>query len=118
MLSSPDWLPNLGHVHPPLIHLFPIREVTAPLVGRTAKLLANWKLITSDRAILDIVKGWVIPLLRTPNQTKIPHSIKMNSVEERAMDQEIESMLAKGATREEIPKETQFLSNVFVTPKG
>ena len=42
----------------------------------------------------------------------------MNKVEEQAMDLEIESMLAKGAIREAIPKETQFLSNVFVTPKG
>ena len=67
---------------------------------------------------LDIVKGWVIPLMDSPNQTKLPHSVKMNSVEERAMDQEIESMLTKGAIREAIPKETQFLSNVFVTPKG
>ena len=118
MLSSPDWLPNLKHVHPALINLFPLREVTAPQAGRTAKFLANWKLITSDRAILNIVKGWVIPLLRTPSQSKIPHSIKMNKVEEQAMDLEIKSMLAKGAIREAIPKETQFLSNVFVTPKG
>ena len=34
------------------------------------------------------------------------------------MDKEIESMLSKGAIREAIPKGDQFLSNVFVTPKG
>ena len=39
-------------------------------------------------------------------------------MEEAAMDQEIESMLAKGAIRKAIPKVGQFLSNVFVTPKG
>ena len=78
MLSSPDWLPNLNHVHPALINLFPLTEVTAPQAGRTAKFLANWKLITSDRAILNIVKGWVMPLLETPSQSKIPLSIKMN----------------------------------------
>ena len=31
---------------------------------------------------------------------------------------EIESMLTKGAIRVAIPKPNQFLSNVFVTPKG
>ena len=34
------------------------------------------------------------------------------------MDLEVESMLAKGAIREAVPKPNQFLSNVFVTPKG
>ena len=42
----------------------------------------------------------------------------MNKIEEAAMDQEIRSMLTKGAIREAIPKSDQFLSNVFVTPKG
>ena len=42
----------------------------------------------------------------------------MNSLEEEAMDKEVKSMLAKGAIRVAIPKTDQFLSNVFVTPKG
>ena len=42
----------------------------------------------------------------------------MNREEEKAMDQEVESMLTKGAIREAIPKTDQFLSNVFVRPKG
>ena len=42
----------------------------------------------------------------------------MNKLEEQAMDKEVESMLVKGAIREAIPKGDQFLSNVFVTPKG
>ena len=74
MLSSPDWLPNLRHVHPTLLHLFPITEVIASQAGRTAKFLANWKLITNDQTILGIVKGWAIPLLETPTQQKVPHS--------------------------------------------
>ena len=42
----------------------------------------------------------------------------MNNLEEKATDLEIESMLTKGAIREAIPKRDQFLSNIFVTPKG
>ena len=64
------------------------------------------------------MKGWEIPLMEIPQQKKIPQDVKMNSLEEMAMDKEIESMLSKGAIREAIPKEDQFLSNVFVTPKG
>ena len=80
--------------------------------------LENWKRITRDQVILGMVKGWEIPLLDTPIEGKIPHGIKMNSLENRAMNLEVESMLEKGAIRVAIPKPDQFLSNVFVTPKG
>ena len=118
MLSHPTWLPLLKHVHPAIKGVFPITEVISPLAGRIQKFLANWKILTNDRAILDIVKGWEVPLSGPPSQTRLPQAVKMNSLEERAMDQEIESMLAKGAIREAIPKSDQFLSNMFVTPKG
>jgi hypothetical protein len=118
MLSSPDWLPALKQVHPSLQQLFPVKEVVSPQAGRIQKFINNWKKITNDPSVLEIVKGWEIPLLETPTQTKLPHGIQMNSQEEQAMDKEIESMLTKGAIREAIPKEDQFLSNVFVTPKG
>ena len=118
MLSTPDWLPALQYVHPDLVSLFSITHVTSPLAGRTQKFLENWKKITRDRAILDIVKGWEIPLLEAPIQGKLPQAVRMNCEEELAMDLEIESMLTKGAIREAIPKPDQFISNIFVTPKG
>ena len=118
MLSFPDWLPTLKFVQPSLRNLFLVTTVVAPLPGRTQKFLANQEKVTSDRAILNIVKGWEIPLLNTPTQIKIPHGVQMNSLEERAADLEIENMLAKGAIRKVISKWDPFLSNFFVIPKG
>ena len=118
MSSTPSWLINLKHVIPSLLSFFPVAEINAPLAGRIQKFLPNWKMITHDPKILGIVKGWEIPLLGTPFQGKYPHDVQMNTIEEKAMDQEIENMLAKGAIREAIPKPDQFLSNVFVTPKS
>ena len=117
MLPHPTWLSSLQHVHPMIKDIFPITEVISPLAGRIQKFLANWKLLTTDKNILNIVKGWEVPLLDLPTQTRLPQAIKMNSLEEKVMDQEVESMLAKGAIRVAIPKPDQFLSNVFVTPK-
>ena len=74
-------------------------------------------MITNDPQILNIVKGWEIPLLSTPHQGRLPHDVTMNSAETAAADREVESMLAKGAIREAIPKSDQFVSNFFVTPK-
>ena len=118
MLPFPDWLPTLQQVHPSIKGLLPTKEVIAPQAGRTQKFLANWKLLTNDQDILNIVKGWEIPLIDTPTQNKIPQDVRMNNLESQAMDKEVEDMLAKGAIRVAIPKEDQFLSNVFVTPKG
>ena len=42
----------------------------------------------------------------------------MNSLAEEATNLEVENMIKKGAIREAIPKDDQFLSNIFVTPKG
>ena len=118
VFPHPEWLSTLTHVHPSLRNIFPITRVESPLAGRIQKFLENWKVLTSDKHILDVVKGWVVPLLSTPIQSKIPHPVSMNYEEERAMDLEVASMLTKGAIREAIPKADQFLSNVFVTPKG
>ena len=113
MLPSPDWLPNLQQVHPSLKGLFPTEEIIAPQAGRTQKFLANWKLITNDQEILNIVKGWEIPLTDIPIQNKVPQELKMNSLKSQAMDKEVVDMLAKGAIRVAILKEDQFLS-IFV----
>ena len=118
MLSQPDWLTSLKHVHPTLIGIFPISKVVSPQAGRIQKFYQNWKTLSNDSEILKIVQGWEIPLLREPVQKQPPHNISMNRKEEKATDLEVESMLAKGAIREAIPKEDQFLSNIFVTPKG
>ena len=117
MLSHPDWLDKLRCVHPTLRGLFPLSRVTSPQAGRIQKFLINWKMITNDPQILNIVKGWEIPLLSTPHQGRQPHDVTMNSTETAAADREVESMLAKGAIREAIPKSDQFVSNFFVTPK-
>ena len=59
MLPHPTWLSSLSHVHPMIKGVFPVTEVTSPLAGRIQKFLVNWKLLTSDKEVLNIVKGWV-----------------------------------------------------------
>ena len=117
MQKSPGCLQNLEHVHPMLRNMFSVRDTDTPLAGRIQKFLQNWQLITFDQNILNIVKGWEIPLHEVPSQTKCPHKINMNKQEELSTNLEIESMMKKGAIRLAIPKKDQILSNIFVTPK-
>ena len=114
MLAHPDWLPSKEAVHPSIRNLFQLSKVQSAQAGRVQKFLENWKLITSDQNILNIVKGWEIPLLDSPVQSHIPQGVRMNAIEEKAMDLEVQSMLRKGAIRVAIPKPDQFLSNIFV----
>ena len=75
------------------------------------------KTVRRPSHILNIVKGWEIPLLEEPVQLKEPHQIQMNNLESEATELEVDSMLKKGAIRIAIPKPEQILSNIFVRPK-
>jgi len=78
---------------------------------------SNWRKLTKDRAILDMVQGFKIPLTQTPVQSKKPREIKLSEKERSAVSEEIDSMLSKGVISKAEPSEDQFLSNVFVRPK-
>ena len=53
MLPHPTWLSSLEHVHPMIKGIFPITEVSSPLAGRIQRFLVNWKLLTTDKNILN-----------------------------------------------------------------
>ena len=114
-VNTTDWLPTLKHVHPLIKHMFQTNVPDMPFAGRIKHFLPNWQKLSSDQVILNIVKGWEIPLLEEPVQLKEPHQIQMNNLESEATDLEVDSMLKKGAIRIAIPK--QILSNIFVRPK-
>ena len=92
-------------VHPFLRKILvriPIRE-GLPFAGRLNHFLENWRVLTKDKKILNVIKGWEIPLLGKPHQEKEPHPFALNPVERQVIDSEVQSMLEKGAIRETIP---------------
>ena len=117
MQKNPGRLQNLKHVHPIIKCMFSENVIETPLAGRIKQFLQNWQLITNDPVILNIVKGWEIPLNEQPIRSKLHQQIHINKLEEKTTDLEIESMLKKGAIRLAIPKKDQILSNIFLTPK-
>ena len=69
------------------------------LEGRSKHLnWKNWKNLPGDRKILEIVQGYKIPFHMNPVQVKVSHSQKINTDQSTLVNQEIESMLQKGAT--------------------
>ena len=75
-------------VHPFLRKILvgiPIRG-ELPFAGILSHFLENWKVLTKDKKILNVIKGWEIPLLKTPHQKREPHPIALNSVEKQVVD--------------------------------
>ena len=85
--------------------------------GKIKLYLQNWKILTSDPKILEIVQGWRLPVQGRPQQVREPKQIVMSHKEQEAVNKEIKSMLDKGAVQEVRPEKEQFLSTIFVRPK-
>ena len=105
-------------VHKLVRNLFPVRVSSGlPLAGRVKYFIRNWKRLTGDMAVLNIVNGYQIPLLDSPRQPFLPPGAKLCPEEKQLVDQEIDQMLEKGAITRVNPSPDQFLSNIFTVPK-
>ena len=93
--------------------------VTAKVPGRIQHFFQAWKDMTSDKVILDMVKGCHITFTHDqfPLQLRPPQSIKFTDWESSLMDQEIITLLKKGVIEEANHSHGEFLSNVFLRPK-
>ena len=105
-------------VHRLVMNLFKTKiKAGIPLAGRTKRFLENWKQLTQDPSILEIVQGYKIPFIEFPRQTFLPRRGNLTSKEKELVGQEISQMLTKGAISKVRPSQDQFLSNIFILPK-
>ena len=62
-----------SHIHLAIKGLFPPKKAqNFPQAGRLQYFLENWEKLTSNPAILNIVKGYQIPFLSVPIQKSCP----------------------------------------------
>ena len=90
------------------------RQKTFP---RTHVFIDQWKKLTDDQDVLQIVSGHCLEFDEEPMQTAPPTPFKLSRPEERLVDQEIKKLLKKGAIEVVEHAENQFLSNIFTVPK-
>ena len=99
---------------------FPIDPslVTAPVGGRLSLFLDNWAVLTQDVWILHVVKGYSPEFLTEPRLQLPPRSThRMNREEKEAVDNEVQSLLAKRAIKQVTAQTLGFYSSLFVVPK-
>ena len=104
---------------------FPVRsqEVSViplphiPVAGRLKYFAKEWKEITSDREIIDMVSGMHIELTEKPIQSHHPFPIPFSAQETEFMDKHIEELLNKNVIAKTVPEQGDFVSTVFLRPK-
>ncbi len=86
--------------------------------GRLRLYLKDWLSITSDKFIIDIVRGFTLPFHVEPVQLREPINHKFSRVEEDKIDKAIMLLLNSGAIKKSQNEVGQFISNVFPVPKS
>lgn len=77
----------------------------------------NWRKLTNDSRILDIVKNCHLELSKIPDQKSFSHPIHFSRFEEEIIDKETEKLLEMGELEKVSYEENQVLFPIFSRPK-
>lgn len=96
----------------------PIADSPPFRAGNIANHIRNWEKLTSDKVILDLVRGVRLSFTEVPLQDRTPREYKFNREASVILSEEIRSLEDRGI----VSKITQnhqglYLSNVFLRPK-
>ena len=86
------------------------------VAGNIAHHFSEWRSITSDPSILEIVSGYLIDFERLPYQTYVPY-IKFSKGDEHIIAVEVQKLLDKGVLSKTTHCNGEFISSVFTRPK-
>ena len=97
---------------PPL----PLPQPQIPVGGRLAHFALNWQNITNDQWVLSLIKdSYQIPFKDQPPLSREP--IFFQQSQRRELEEEVTSLLQKGAVEEIQPETPGFYSRIFLVPK-
>ena len=85
--------------------------------GRLAQFLPNWRRVTLDPEILNMVVGYKLELTAPLVQHGIKAPLRFSLTESRKIEAEISDLLQKGALTKATPDSDQFVSSLFLVPK-
>ena len=85
--------------------------------GGLNKKLENWRKLTSDPHILELVQGIKLDFLEPPAQDKIPNEIIFSKEDQELVRLELERFLELGILEESTIQPGDFVSNLFIRHK-
>ena len=86
-------------------------------MGRTRLYLKNWRKITQNKSVLDIVKGYKIPFVQKPTETYHPQTQPTDPIEELLISSDISHLLEKGAIEEVDMSQLHYSNSLFLVAK-
>ena len=92
-------------------------ETDLVTAGKIRFCLTAWKGITQDPWVLGVVKGYQLELVQVPSRVNPVVSAARSQTEHKAMEAEVQALLAKGAVKKVQSQSDQFTSRLFVVPK-
>ena len=99
-------------VHTPL----PLPLPNIPVGGRLAHFAQDWGKITEDKWVLPVIRdGYRIPFLERPILS--PNPVFFQQPLSQHLEEEVASLLSKGAVEEIIPECPGHNSRIFLVPK-
>lgn len=103
------------HLHSTAQHSFDEVRVA----GRLSSFAHVWHNFTSDAYILNAVLGYKIEFVDNviPLQHMLPFSVRFAPQEEIAIDDTIQSLIAKGVIVATVHEPGEFINSIFVRPK-
>ena len=111
--EPPDAAPAVIYEEDQQPEIMQCQQVT----GTTKYFLSNWRQLTHNKFVLNLVKGIKIDFLSTPVQRSAPKPIQFGDNELSSIDVEIQKLISKGAIIPVTPTKSQFISNIFTRPK-
>jgi len=85
--------------------------------GAIARAFKQWKKLTNDKWILNMVKGYEIEFLSKPRQTRRPRPLKLHSSSQGALDSALIDFLQTEVIESCDEEEEGFYSTLFPVPK-
>ena len=92
-------------------------KVKAFRAGQITQYYDQWKQLTSDPEILDIVQGAHIDLEQLPIQTTQPKPTEFCDCENKLVELEVRKLLSKGVIEPCNSERNEFISKLFLRAK-
>ena len=104
-------------IHSLVLNLFPVKIKQLPSADRVKHFLKNWQTLTNDPMILDVERGYEIPFILPPRQSRLRILCQLTKEARDLVDKQVQNLLRKLAIVVSDPKEDQFLSLLFLGKK-
>ena len=85
--------------------------------GQLLKYYDNWKLLTSDSEILNIIAGDHIEFKEVPPSKHSASNCKMDAYSYALLHKEINQLIKTGIIVPSVHEKTEFISPIFTVPK-